>query len=539
MEFKPQSGSRPSFKKRPFSQPEGHRRWNKDRKPSFSSPSGEGASRPVPVSNEDSSWGSPKRFEKKSRFDRQERNDRRPSGPRPVEGGERSSFGGPRRGDNRGKPSFAGPRRDREEPRQGGYFKARPDFTHDNSGRGPGASKEKFTPSPSHRVVPVAATQKTVMESERKVQASPSAESQMDFSDFDLPQELEMALADANFTKPTPIQEQSLPHTLGGFDLIGCAQTGTGKTAAFVIPMVTRLLQDEDSQALVLAPTRELAAQILETLRNLTGHARHLRHTLIIGGAPMGPQIRALRSGVRIIVATPGRLVDHLEQKVANLSKVKFFVLDEADRMFDMGFAPQIDKIVRQIPKDRQTLLFSATFSKEVKALAVRSLKNPKEVFVGAPSTAASGVEQESIETTAEKKFEILLDELNKREGTVLLFTGMKYKCERLAKTLEGYGHKVSCIHGGRTMGQRKSALQNFRDQYVRILVATDIAARGLDISHVAHVINYDLPKDPEDYIHRIGRTARAGAVGKALSFITRDERDLWKKITKMLEKNK
>ncbi len=368
--------------------------------------------------------------------------------------------------------------------------------------------------------------------------AAPVLESSLTFADFDLPEELEKALGESGYERPTPIQEQSLPHTLGGFDLIGCAQTGTGKTAAFVLPMLTRLLEDEDAQALVLAPTRELAAQILDTFKKLANHARHLRPQLIIGGASFHEQNRMLRQGPRILVATPGRLVDHLQQKTIQLSRVKFLVLDEADRMFDMGFAPQIDKILRQIPKERQTLLFSATFSPEIRKLALRSLREPKEVFIGAPSRAAEGVEQEILEISTQQKFPMLLDELNKREGTVLLFTGMKHRADKLARSLQDYGHSVARIHGGRTMGQRNSAIKDFRSQKVRILVATDIAARGLDISHVAHVINYDLPQDPEDYIHRIGRTARAGALGKALSFVTHEDKDSWRKISRLLAKS-
>lgn len=380
---------------------------------------------------------------------------------------------------------------------------------------------------------------RSIIKRAQAVAVAPTQESSTHFSEMDLPEEIERALADAGFEHPTPIQEQSLPHTLTGFDLMGCAQTGTGKTAAFTIPMITRLLEDEDSLALVLAPTRELAAQILDTLKKLTSHAKHLRHGLIIGGASFTEQVRMLRQRPRILVATPGRLVDHLKQKTVSLQNVKFLVLDEADRMFDMGFAPQINKIVAGIPPERQTLLFSATFNKDVKALALKSLRNPKEVFIGASSRPAAGVEQEIIETSQDKKFSILLEELNKREGTVLLFVGMKYRADRLAASLEEYGHTVARIHGGRSMGQRNGAIRDFRDQRVRILVATDIAARGLDIPHVAHVINFDLPKDPEDYIHRIGRTARAGAIGHALSFVTREEQDSWTSISRMLARHK
>jgi ATP-dependent RNA helicase DeaD len=381
--------------------------------------------------------------------------------------------------------------------------------------------------------------QRSVIKRAQAVAVAPAQESSMHFSEMDLPEEIERALAEAGFEHPTPIQEQSLPHTLNGFDLMGCAQTGTGKTAAFTIPMITRLLEDEESLALVLAPTRELAAQIMETLKQLTAHARHIRFGLIIGGASFSEQVRMLKTRPRIIVSTPGRLVDHLKQRTVDLRNVKFLVLDEADRMFDMGFAPQINKIVAGIPPERQTLLFSATFNKDVKALALRSLRDPKQVFIGAASKPAAGVEQEIVETTQDKKFSILLEELNTREGSVLLFVGMKYRADRLAQSLEEYGHSVARIHGGRSMGQRNGALKDFRDQRVRILVATDIAARGLDIPHVAHVINFDLPKDPEDYIHRIGRTARAGAVGHALSFVTREEQDSWKGISRLLASHK
>ena len=364
-------------------------------------------------------------------------------------------------------------------------------------------------------------------------------EATMTFNEFDLQEEIALAIKDAGFTHPTPIQAKSLPFTLKGQDLIGCAQTGTGKTAAFAIPLVTRLINNPEETALILAPTRELASQIVDTIRQLTTHSRDIRNTIIVGGAPFGEQLRSLRQGPRIVVATPGRLVDHLQRKTIDLSYVSFFVLDEADRMFDMGFSQQIDKIVQHLPKERQTLLFSATFNQQVKRLAMNSLKNPKEVFVGSPSSPASGVDQVVVETSSKDKFNILLDELNTREGSILLFTGMKHRADRLADNLMDYGHSVARIHGDRSMGQRKSAIAGFRAQKFRILVATDIAARGLDISHVAHVINYDLPRDPEDYIHRIGRTARAGAKGQAISFVTSEERGAWKRIERLLPRQK
>ncbi len=365
---------------------------------------------------------------------------------------------------------------------------------------------------------------------------APTIESEILFSDLELPEELLISLEEANFSSPTPIQEKSLPFSLTGRDVMGCAQTGTGKTVAFVLPMLKTLMEDEEAMALILAPTRELAAQILETLRLLCPRDGDLAYTLLIGGSSFSEQVRSLRRRPRILVATPGRLVDHIQQRTVSLQNVKFFVLDEADRMFDMGFAPQIRKITLQIPKEKQTLLFSATFNKEVKGLALTTLRNPQEVFVGETSSVATGVEQEIIEITAEQKFPKLLDELNKREGSVLLFVGMKYKADRLAKSLEDYGHSVDSIHGGRTQGQRRAVLNAFREQRIRILAATDVAARGLDIPHVAHVVNYDMPNDPEDYVHRIGRTARAGAIGKALSFVTSEDQHSWKRIARLLK---
>ena len=353
------------------------------------------------------------------------------------------------------------------------------------------------------------------------------------FSQFDLPEEILEALERAEFSNATPIQAKSLPFSLAGRDVMGCAQTGTGKTAAFVLPMMKMLLEDNSAMALVLAPTRELAEQIVDTLRKL--RTEDLSYTLLIGGSSFTEQVRSLRRRPRIIVATPGRLVDHIQQRTIDLRKVKFFVLDEADRMFDMGFAPQIQKVTAQISEERQTLLFSATFSKEVKQLALNSMKDPEEVFVGETSSVASGVEQEIIELLPDQKLPMLLDELNKREGSVLLFVGMKYKADRLAKSLRSYGHYVDSIHSDRTQGQRRTVLKNFRDQRIRVLVATDVAARGLDIPHVAHVINYDLPNDPEDYVHRLGRTARAGAIGKSLSFVTHEDANNWSRIARML----
>jgi superfamily II DNA/RNA helicase len=340
------------------------------------------------------------------------------------------------------------------------------------------------------------------------------------------------------FEHPTPIQEQSIPVALEGHDLIGCAQTGTGKTAAFGIPIIERLTRIPAKSALILAPTRELATQIWGVLTKLTAHSPELKSALLIGGVAMQPQVRALQRKPRIIVATPGRLVDHLQQRTVSFSALEVLVLDEADRMLDMGFAPQLAQILKHLPKQRQTLLFSATLPPNILQLAQKFLKDPVRVTVGQVSQPAQKVSQSVIETTHAKKNEILLDVLNQREGSVLIFTRTKHRTDRLARHLESYGHPVSRIHGGRSQGQRNLALAGFRDGKFRILVATDIAARGIDISHIAHVINYDLPQVAEDYVHRIGRTARAGAQGEALSILTPEDRLQWKEISKLLPKS-
>jgi superfamily II DNA/RNA helicase len=357
------------------------------------------------------------------------------------------------------------------------------------------------------------------------------------FQELSLPKPIEKALAEMNFQIPTPIQAQSIPVTLTGRDLIGCAQTGTGKTAAFGIPMIVSLLKNRNQNALILVPTRELANQVTEVLRDLTKHTVELRVVNIIGGMSMQPQLRALSKGFRIIVATPGRLVDHLQRKPGLLSNVSFLVMDEADRMLDMGFAPQLKQIFPHLAKDRQTLLFSATLAPEINKLAEKMLKNPARVQVGEVSKAAPKIDQQIRRMKQDEKNDVLLDEINAREGTILVFARTQRRTDRVSRFLTGYGLSVTSIHGGRSQGQRTRAIDGFRDGTFRIMIATDIAARGIDIDHVAHVINIDLPEVPEDYVHRIGRTARAGRSGEAISFISPDEQDNWRAIEKLLGK--
>lgn len=354
------------------------------------------------------------------------------------------------------------------------------------------------------------------------------------FEQFGLPPSIHRALESLKFINPTPIQVKAIPPGLAGRDVLGMAQTGTGKTGAFAIPLCVRLMNDPKASALVLAPTRELAMQIHEFMKALAGKNFNLSPALIIGGMSMRQQNHQLRSGSRILIATPGRLVDHLRTQPQLLSKSSIFVLDEADRMLDMGFAPQLKIVIRHLPRVRQTLLFSATFPPEIKRMVNELLHNPVEASVGQTSVPIAKIEQTVIRTTQKEKNEILLDELNARQGSVLIFTRTKHRTDRLSKYLNGYGYMVTRIHGDRTQGQRKMAIEGFRSGQYRILVATDIAARGLDIDDIAHVINYDLPQVPEDFVHRIGRTARNGKSGQALSMITPEDKVMWRSIARV-----
>jgi len=340
----------------------------------------------------------------------------------------------------------------------------------------------------------------------------------------------------AGFHEPTPIQAQAIPPGLAGRDVLGCAQTGTGKTAAFVIPMIERLAGTTDShpRGLILAPTRELAIQIQETIAKL-GRSRRVYATTLVGGADMNAQIRGLRQRPDILVATPGRLLDHMWNGTVNLIKVQILVLDEADRMLDMGFAPQINQILEALPEERQTLLFSATIPTDLADLARASVKDPVRVMVAKPATPADRAEQALHHTSREDKTRLLLTLLNADRDSVLVFTRTKHGADRLGRALGNAGHKVAVIHGNRSLSQRRAALEGFRRGTFRVLVATDIAARGIDVANIGHVVNYDLPNTPEDYIHRIGRTARVKASGRATSFVTSDDHIQLQAIEKLL----
>ncbi len=337
------------------------------------------------------------------------------------------------------------------------------------------------------------------------------------------------------FIHPTPIQEKAIPIGLEGKDLVGIAQTGTGKTLAFGIPMIQRALQS-NGMGLVVLPTRELALQVNESLR-LVGDSLGIKTALIIGGASMGHQISEIRRKPNIIIGTPGRIIDHLNQRILSLADVKMLVLDEADRMLDMGFAPQLKQILQHVPAERQTLLFSATMPPEIMKIARNFMKLPVQIEIVPSGTAATNVTHEVFIVPREQKISLLLKLINDYRGSILVFMRTKYSVKRVVHYLRNSGHIVGELHSNRSPNQRRDALEGFKNGRYRILVATDIAARGIDVTNIELVINYDLPAQPEDYVHRIGRTGRAGASGHAISFATPDQlRDL-RIIEKLLRK--
>ena len=364
----------------------------------------------------------------------------------------------------------------------------------------------------------------------------------MSFRSLQLTPQILKAIEEAGYTEPTPIQAAAIPLILAGHDVIGIAQTGTGKTAAFVLPILMKLSKqtvthadqearnrqsgsDRRPRALVVAPTRELVVQIEENVRTYARHLRFLRMATIYGGVSERPQIAALRSGLDLIVATPGRLIDLMDQRVANLSGIEFLVLDEADRMLDMGFLPPIRRIVKALPQKRQTLMFSATFSREIEQLTHQFQQSPKIVEIGRRANPAETVAQFAYEVRPHLKSALLLHLLGDPEfDMVLVFTRTKRGADKLARRLESGGIRTGTIHSNRSQNQRLRALKDFKSGAVRVLVATDIAARGIDVDGISHVVNYDFPMHSEDYVHRIGRTGRAHAVGDAISVITPED---------------
>ena len=360
------------------------------------------------------------------------------------------------------------------------------------------------------------------------------------FSDLGLAQPLLKALAAEGYETPTPIQAQAIPSVMAGRDLLGIAQTGTGKTAAFALPILHRLADDKRAaprrgcRVLVLSPTRELASQIAESFRTYGKHMG-VSVAVVFGGAKYGPQIKALAPGVDILVATPGRLIDHLHEKVCYLGGTEYFVLDEADQMLDLGFLQPIRRIVSHLPKQRQNLFFSATMPTEIGKLAGELLVDPAKVSVAPQATTVEKVDQQVIFVEAARKRALLADLFaDDKFKRVIVFTRTKRGADRVAKSLEGAGVSASSIHGDKSQGQRERALAAFKAGLCRALVATDIAARGIDVDGVSHVVNFELPNVPESYVHRIGRTARAGAGGSAISLVADDERTLLRDIQKV-----
>ncbi len=346
------------------------------------------------------------------------------------------------------------------------------------------------------------------------------------FEDLKLSSHALHALSRAGFEQPTPVQSQAIPPALAGHDVIGTAATGTGKTAAFLLPIIDRLAGKTGTRALVLAPTRELALQIGEELERF-GRGRRVRGAVVIGGVGMGAQTAAFRDRREVIVATPGRLVDHLQQGTARLDDVEVLVLDEADRMLDMGFKPQLDRILRRLPRERQTLLFSATMGQEVADFAGAHLRDPVRVVISRSGTTPERADQQVFLADQREKVALLLALLERDEVSTLVFTRTKRRADKVAKSLDRAGHKVARIHADRSQAQRRMALDGFKDGTYRVLVATDIAARGIDVAEIGHVVNFDLPHVPEDYVHRVGRTARADASGRASTFTSPEERSL------------
>ncbi len=369
----------------------------------------------------------------------------------------------------------------------------------------------------------------------------------MSFDDLGLSPELLRAVHDEGYTTPTPVQEQSIPIVLAGHDLMGRAQTGTGKTAAFALPILERLKAHSNSsfsparhpvRCLVVTPTRELAVQVE---RSFKAYGRHLplRTTVVYGGVPMGPQEKALLGGVEILVATPGRLLDHANSRTVNLSQVEVLVLDEADRMLDMGFIEDIRKIIALVPAKRQNLLFSATFDPEVRALARTLLTDPQQVDIEPKVSSAESVEQVVYLVDADQKRELLAHLVRSRDlRQVLVFTRTKHMAARLASWLDRVGVDSTAIHGDRSQNDREKALEQFKSGDVRVLVATDVAARGLDIEGLPQVVNFELPYHAQDYVHRIGRTGRAGMTGHAISLVSLEEEDQLKSINRLLKKD-
>lgn len=370
----------------------------------------------------------------------------------------------------------------------------------------------------------------------RAIRYTYKKEKNMDnFQGFGLTKSLEESLTKMGYTTPTPIQAKAIPLAIQGRDILGTAQTGTGKTAAFSVPLVEALLRSPQGTALVMTPTRELAKQVMEVIQKMIGFKSPIKMAFLIGGESMGKQFGQLKMNPRIIVGTPGRINDHLNRRSLKLDQTSFLVLDETDRMLDMGFGVQIDAILKHMPQRRQTLMFSATLPDAIIRMSSKYLTNPERIAMGATNVVAANIKQDVIRIDQEKKYAELVKQLNERNGSVIIFVKTKHGTEKMAKNLSRDGFEADALHGDLKQSKRDRVMGNFRRMDFRILVATDVAARGLDVPHIEHVINYDLPQVAEDYIHRMGRTARAGAEGSALCFISPQDGRKWHAIEMLM----
>lgn len=358
------------------------------------------------------------------------------------------------------------------------------------------------------------------------------------FKDMKLPNNMLRSLERNKFFKPTPIQEKSIPLIMEGSDVLGSSETGSGKTAAFSIPLISNIINGKKSYGLITCPTRELAQQIYSHVNNLIDRKDNIKTSLLIGGEPIHKQLRTLKSDPKIIIGTPGRINDHLKKKNLRLNKITYFVLDETDRMLDMGFEEQIEKIKQSFKAKPQTILFSASIPKEIIKLTNKYLVKPTRVEVGVNSLPVSSIDQQVINLTKKEKYKSLLKVISKIDGLIMVFMKTKRETKRITKNLQDENYKAGFMNGDLPQRKRERVLSNFTKGKIKILIATDIASRGIDISNIRLVINYDIPEIPEDYVHRIGRTARAGKDGKAISFITGGDGGKWKRIQNLIKKN-
>ena len=339
------------------------------------------------------------------------------------------------------------------------------------------------------------------------------------------------------FENPTPIQEKVIPVALQGNDVMGTAQTGSGKTLSYILPIVEKLRKNVNDKFLILAPTRELSEQVFSVAKIFLGHGKPFKAINLIGGKGIFSQINQLKKNPQIIIGTPGRINDLLERKSFSLSKCSIVVLDEMDRMLDMGFGYQVDKIMKQVNKNRQMIMLSATIPTQIRKVSSKYLNNPVNISIENNDVIETNIKQKVIETIPNEKVNELINQIDQRKGSILIFAKTKIGVDKLVKKLKANSVKASALHGGMRQNKRSKIMQNFRDERFRILVATDIASRGLDVPHIEHIINYDMPQAPEDFIHRIGRTARAGSVGEAVSFLTQKDTRIWKSIERLLNK--